>query len=69
MNLLLGEDRLKFARTFTDEIGHLDPSIVITLARSRDDAIGALSSQSFDCVVCDLKIPAAGKSLSEHPAN
>lgn len=64
MKLLLVEDQAKFARTVIDEIGHLDSSIEITLVATRDEAVEALDSQSFDCVVCDLRIPAAGKSLS-----
>ncbi len=55
MKILLVEDDLNIIEIIATELagGQVD----LTIARSRDAGIGALAGETYDLIVCDLKLP------------
>lgn len=69
MRLLLIEDEEHQAVALVEALETKDPSINITVAANRDDAIAALDSAPWHLVVCDLRIPTTSGALDESVDN
>jgi len=57
MKVLLVEDEDRSVRQIMPRIERAAPGCVVTTVMCRDDAIDAITSDEFDLIVCDVRIP------------
>ena len=57
MRVLIVEDDNDIATGLSEELSSAEPSIDTAIVRSRTNGIGALRSDEFDFIICDLRLP------------
>jgi CheY-like chemotaxis protein len=65
VKLLVVENDEEFASALTEDLAVSAPNVDAVRASNKADAVSLLASDSFDLVVCDLRIPSAGGLLDE----
>src|SRR5947208_11723576 len=66
IRVLFVEDDLEYARGLMEALAAAIPALDLRHTRSRAAAFLALEEQSFDLVICDLRIPTTDGALDEH---
>ena len=69
MKVLLVDDEDRSIREAIVSINREIPDVQLVTARSRDDAIAALTASSFDLVLCDIRIPPHADSADVQEAH
>ncbi len=65
MRVLLVEDDQEYGQGLRDALLGEVPGLEVRFVRSRDSAFAALQEQTFDLVICDLRIPTSDGALDE----
>lgn len=58
MKILFVEDDPEWARLVVDQVLSFEPDAEFAVTENRDHALGALAHNTYDLIICDLKIPA-----------
>jgi len=69
MKLLLVEDEIHVATDIAGRLEGLNPAVEVTIARSRQSALGHINNDDFDFIICDLRIPPNNHGLHTHEAH
>ena len=69
MRLLIVEDRAEYLESVEAIVKRAAPNALMTICKSRDSALSALSAEKFDYAILDLKIPSADGDVDVETAH